>query len=208
MIALSVDREHGNNDTRTTMTRKNTRGKPKSKCVYEFEVEWMHHRSDIIIINNSMACIGTGGVGVALWRLSSIHHRSIILAFIRPTVYFPCITIILNAKKNQQQRQQFSTHTVTVTTTRSRSTTSTTTKIGNTSDTANNMATSSDDQEKRILRVAVGTKNPCKVNAVQLAVERAIRFSEASDLELHVEGFAVESGVADQPFGDVSLLRN
>ena len=63
--------------------------------------------------------------------------------------------------------------------------------------------------DKTQLRIAVGTTNPCKIEAVKKAVEKAIGFSANSTVtasnqfELHVEGFSVESGVPDQPFGDV-----
>ena len=59
-----------------------------------------------------------------------------------------------------------------------------------------------------VLRIAVGTKNPCKIDAVTEAIKQSIRSALESELEvdIHVEGFAVESGVADQPFDDVSTL--
>jgi Protein of unknown function DUF84 len=65
---------------------------------------------------------------------------------------------------------------------------------------------------RKVLRIAVGTTNPCKIDAVKKAVEKAIDLSVpvptasnnvARPVELHLEGFPVESGVPDQPFGDV-----
>ncbi|KAG7353331.1 inosine/xanthosine triphosphatase [Nitzschia inconspicua] len=69
----------------------------------------------------------------------------------------------------------------------------------------------SDDKEdgkaKNILRIAVGTVNPCKLDAVKKAVEKAINLSASTHkVELHLEGFQVESGVTDQPFGDEETL--
>jgi hypothetical protein len=60
--------------------------------------------------------------------------------------------------------------------------------------------------EKRLLRIAVGTKNPCKIDAVRHALLSVLGLSSSLDVELEIEGFSVSSGVADQPFGDVSVL--
>jgi inosine/xanthosine triphosphatase len=59
-----------------------------------------------------------------------------------------------------------------------------------------------------VLRVAVGTSNPAKLRAVEQALRRAILRNNAaaaattSDLEVNVQGFDVESGVSNQPFGN------
>ena len=53
------------------------------------------------------------------------------------------------------------------------------------------------------IRVAVGSTNPCKLEAVRLALERmvhAVRPEEVVEIQLH--GFSVPSGVSDQPVGD------
>jgi hypothetical protein len=55
-----------------------------------------------------------------------------------------------------------------------------------------------------VLNIAVGSGNPCKINAVKAALQQAIGSSSDVDAELNVEGFDVQSGVPDQPFGDVS----
>jgi hypothetical protein len=57
-----------------------------------------------------------------------------------------------------------------------------------------------------MLRIAVGTKNPCKVDAVTKALKQCIRNETdyETKVDIHIEGFTVESGVPDQPFGDVS----
>jgi hypothetical protein len=60
--------------------------------------------------------------------------------------------------------------------------------------------------EKPLLRIAVGTKNPCKIDAVRHALLRVIGLSSSLDVDLEIEGYSVSSGVPDQPFGDVSLL--
>jgi hypothetical protein len=65
-----------------------------------------------------------------------------------------------------------------------------------------------DNSGAKQLRIAVGTTNPCKIDAVKKAVEKAVGFSAdttltSNKIELHVEGFSVESDVPDQPFGDV-----
>jgi non-canonical (house-cleaning) NTP pyrophosphatase len=70
--------------------------------------------------------------------------------------------------------------------------------------TDNNDDNPSEKKEKRIFRIAVGSSNPCKVDAVRQALKRAIDISYSLDVDLEVEGFSVESGVPDQPFGDVS----
>ena len=68
-----------------------------------------------------------------------------------------------------------------------------------------------------ILRIAVGSKNPVKINAVQRAIEQVLeslprRKSQKSKqehqetkVELQIESFDVPSGVSSQPVGDVSL---
>jgi len=56
----------------------------------------------------------------------------------------------------------------------------------------------------RLLRIAVGTTNPCKIEAVRKAIQQSIETTTAStDIYLDIQGFSVESGVPDQPFGDV-----
>ena len=56
--------------------------------------------------------------------------------------------------------------------------------------------------ERRQIRIAVGSTNPCKVDAVKNAFARAMDIDSHPDVALVVEGFSVESGVPDQPFGD------
>lgn len=68
-----------------------------------------------------------------------------------------------------------------------------------------------------VVKVAVGSSNPCKIQAVQQALQRVLdkkveeeqKTREENDEEyeptkvvLDLEGFGVASGVADQPFGD------
>jgi non-canonical (house-cleaning) NTP pyrophosphatase len=63
---------------------------------------------------------------------------------------------------------------------------------------------------KSSLKIAVGSSNPCKIEAVEQALQRALQNNsnnrstteEEDFIVLEVEGFSVESGVADQPFGD------
>ena len=71
---------------------------------------------------------------------------------------------------------------------------------------ASMISSASTDNGMRLLRIAIGTKNPCKIDAVTKAIKQSISTTTASidDVNIHVEGFAVESGVPDQPFGDVS----
>jgi hypothetical protein len=73
-----------------------------------------------------------------------------------------------------------------------------------TTDNTGNDDNPSENNEKRIFRIAVGSSNPCKVDAVRQALQRAIEFSSGLDVDLEVEGFSVGSDVPDQPFGDVS----
>eukprot|EP00529_Nitzschia_sp_RCC80_P026600 CAMPEP_0113491216 /NCGR_PEP_ID=MMETSP0014_2-20120614/27444_1 /TAXON_ID=2857 /ORGANISM="Nitzschia sp." /LENGTH=282 /DNA_ID=CAMNT_0000385005 /DNA_START=111 /DNA_END=959 /DNA_ORIENTATION=- /assembly_acc=CAM_ASM_000159 len=61
----------------------------------------------------------------------------------------------------------------------------------------------SSDGKKTMLRVAVGTTNPCKIDSVKIALSKALATASPDRLvELQVEGFKVESDVPDQPFGD------
>jgi hypothetical protein len=57
-----------------------------------------------------------------------------------------------------------------------------------------------------VLRVALGSQNPCKVDAVQQALQNAIGLSSSLDFDLDIQGFSVPSGVPDQPFGDVRRI--
>ena len=71
---------------------------------------------------------------------------------------------------------------------------------------ASMISSASTDNGMRLLRIAIGTKNPCKIDAVTKAIKQSISTTtdSLSDVDIHVEGFAVESEVPDQPFGDVS----
>jgi hypothetical protein len=55
-----------------------------------------------------------------------------------------------------------------------------------------------------VLNIAVGSGNPCKINAVKAALQQVIGSSSSTGADLNIEGFDVQSGVPDQPFGDVS----
>ena len=57
---------------------------------------------------------------------------------------------------------------------------------------------------KMTITVAVGSTNPCKIGAVQLALERVLEGSSHLEIDLDIQGFDVESGVDHQPMGDVS----
>lgn len=52
------------------------------------------------------------------------------------------------------------------------------------------------------LRIAVGSKNPVKVNAVKCGVERAL-----NGVSLSVLGLEAPSGVSEQPMGDEETLQ-
>lgn len=60
---------------------------------------------------------------------------------------------------------------------------------------------SPNDGQKKILRVAVGSKNPVKVNAVKRAMQSVVKLSHL-EIDVEVQGFDVPSEVSDQPFGD------
>eukprot|EP00531_Pseudo-nitzschia_arenysensis_P008195 CAMPEP_0116147570 /NCGR_PEP_ID=MMETSP0329-20121206/17826_1 /TAXON_ID=697910 /ORGANISM="Pseudo-nitzschia arenysensis, Strain B593" /LENGTH=236 /DNA_ID=CAMNT_0003643509 /DNA_START=18 /DNA_END=728 /DNA_ORIENTATION=+ len=68
---------------------------------------------------------------------------------------------------------------------------------------------SGSDSDTKVLRIAVGTKNPCKIDAVTEAIKQSIQSATESQVEvgIHVQGFPVESGVADQPFGDKETIQ-
>ena len=72
------------------------------------------------------------------------------------------------------------------------------------------MTTEAEPSPTKVLRIAVGTKNPCKIEAVTEALKQSIDAatgdSEAK-IDIHIEGFPVESGVADQPFGDEETIQ-
>jgi hypothetical protein len=60
----------------------------------------------------------------------------------------------------------------------------------------------------RLLRIAVGTTNPCKIDAVTKAIKQSIESTTGSidNVDVDVQGFSVDSGVPDQPFGDVRVV--
>ena len=70
--------------------------------------------------------------------------------------------------------------------------------------------TGSVSSEATIFRVAVGSSNPAKIRAAEQALRQTVESSKRkprSDknyphIEWCIEGFGVESGVADQPFDD------
>jgi non-canonical (house-cleaning) NTP pyrophosphatase len=55
------------------------------------------------------------------------------------------------------------------------------------------------DSQYKILRIAVGSSNPSKKRAVEQAFRIAVR---DRPILLDIQGFQVESGVSDQPYGD------
>ena len=60
-----------------------------------------------------------------------------------------------------------------------------------------------------ILRVAVGSTNPAKIRAVEQAIRTCISHNNSNDtnITIHVVGFSVRSGVADQPVGDMDTRQ-
>ena len=54
------------------------------------------------------------------------------------------------------------------------------------------------------IRVAVGTKNPCKIEAVRRAFDSIF---SSDDVEIVISSHGVSSGVSDQPFGDEETRR-
>lgn len=81
-----------------------------------------------------------------------------------------------------------------------RRSTNSTDDTGNTDDTTNNGGSS-----MRLLRIAVGTTNPCKIDAVTKAIKQSIESTTGSidSVDIDLQGFSVDSSVPDQPFGDV-----
>ena len=84
---------------------------------------------------------------------------------------------------------------------------------------ANGTATSSNrttatGRAPLVLHVAVGSKNPVKINSVKAALLQVIHNqpvfadddTEDKHVKLRVEGFDVPSGVADQPMGDEETM--
>lgn len=64
------------------------------------------------------------------------------------------------------------------------------------------------EQQRQVtLHIAVGSKNPCKINSVKDALLRVIQNKpQIHNVVLKVEGFNVPSGVADQPMGDEETM--
>jgi non-canonical (house-cleaning) NTP pyrophosphatase len=69
------------------------------------------------------------------------------------------------------------------------------------------------DDVHRVLRIAVGTTNPCKIKAVEHAMRHILTFhnkntSNASTaVTIQVQGYNVPSNVADQPYNDSETKR-
>ena len=87
-----------------------------------------------------------------------------------------------------------------------RSSTNSTDDTGSTNDsptTSNGGRTS-----MRLLRIAVGTTNPCKIDAVTKAIQQSIESTTGSIdiVDIDLQGFSVDSSVPDQPFGDVRAV--
>jgi inosine/xanthosine triphosphatase len=53
-----------------------------------------------------------------------------------------------------------------------------------------------------IIRVAVGSSNPCKINAARRAFEEVFSAATKRELLVVMSSYNVPSGVSDQPFGD------
>lgn len=71
-----------------------------------------------------------------------------------------------------------------------------------------------DNKNKKmpILRVAIGSDNPCKIDAVRRALQTCMDRKKSSStttpgVVLEIEGFSVASGVDDQPYGDEMTCR-
>jgi non-canonical (house-cleaning) NTP pyrophosphatase len=65
------------------------------------------------------------------------------------------------------------------------------------------------DDDSFVLRVAVGSSNPCKVAAVRQALDRLLQSSHdrQATTTLDIQAFSVASGVDDQPFGDADTMQ-
>ena len=85
-----------------------------------------------------------------------------------------------------------------------RSSTNSTDDTGNTNDSP---TTNNGGGSMRLLRIAVGTTNPCKIDAVTKAIQQSIESTTGSidSVDIDLQGFAVDSSVPDQPFGDVRV---
>ena len=83
-----------------------------------------------------------------------------------------------------------------------RSSTNSTDDTGNTDDSP---TTNNGGSSMRLLRIAVGTTNPCKIDAVTKAIKQSIESTTGSidSVDIDLQGFSVDSSVPDQPFGDV-----
>ena len=86
-----------------------------------------------------------------------------------------------------------------------RSSTNSTDDTGNTDDSP---TTNNGGSSMRLLRIAVGTINPCKIDAVTKAIKQSIESTTGSidSVDIDLQGFSVDSSVPDQPFGDVRAV--
>ena len=86
-----------------------------------------------------------------------------------------------------------------------RSSTNSTDDTGNTDDSP---TTNNGGSSMRLLRIAVGTTNPCKIDAVTKAIQQSIESTTGSidSVDIDLQGFSVDSSVPDQPFGDVRVM--
>ena len=86
-----------------------------------------------------------------------------------------------------------------------RSSTNSTDDTGNTNDSP---TTNNGGGSMRLLRIAVGTTNPCKIDAVTKAIQQSIESTTGSidSVDIDLQGFSVDSSVPDQPFGDVRVV--
>ena len=86
-----------------------------------------------------------------------------------------------------------------------RSSTNSTDDTGNTNDSP---TTNNGGGSMRLLRIAVGTTNPCKIDAVTKAIKQSIESTTGSidSVDIDLQGFSVDSSVPDQPFGDVRVM--
>jgi len=62
---------------------------------------------------------------------------------------------------------------------------------------------SSNNEKKRVIRLAVGSANPAKIKAAEQAIRQTLdrKDNNLNDYIIEVKGFVVDSGVDDQPFG-------
>eukprot|EP00977_Amphora_coffeiformis_P026433 scaffold26287_cov214-Amphora_coffeaeformis.AAC.3 len=67
---------------------------------------------------------------------------------------------------------------------------------------SSNMSSNESSSSKKEVRIAVGSRNPAKLRAVEQALRKIFAAKQQDSITIVMSGYDVESGVRDQPIGD------